>query len=594
MDPASVSPFTWVCKRDGRLVPFDADRISRSLFAASERLGQADAFLARELTDGILHFLAADAEGATPSTAQIAEMVIKVVRELGQPALSRAYSELIEKHRHDKPHAFTPGRPGDREVADPHWQALKSMIDAAPPTPHLAWQLSGTILRDYSLREVFARDLAAAHAQGLLVLGNLETPLELAGCVLGPETAPRADEGLMRRLVEARSIAGEFLAIDSPEFSLAAKSAPVSAATDFARELRIGLSATGLRAIVNLNCAQAPAWAGDLADGPLFAGQAPSVEPTEPLSDALLDFLTEAHSASESATVRVDWHLGQRDFEPAGLNRLLRTARRAVEGANLTFVFDRLRRPPALAEGIDRQHPATLLAVGLDLGQLAEQPEVKRDSEVFLRKLGSLVRLALSAATQKRDFLRRHRQARPAITRGFLLNRARLVLVPIGLEKAAHLLAGEYTCSGASGLAFGRQVVGRLRDYLRQDGASYHLETCLDGVGNFTLKPAEVNASGLGNVLAENVAGLTSWNCHAPMKSQLQAIGALHANEAGTGALLLPEIGSVTGELVADWLRLAWEKTDIVRLRFVQVAEQPKQLTAPWEGVVEVSKPGLH
>ena len=37
----------WVVKRDGRLAPFDGDTICRGLFAAGERLGRPDPFLAR-------------------------------------------------------------------------------------------------------------------------------------------------------------------------------------------------------------------------------------------------------------------------------------------------------------------------------------------------------------------------------------------------------------------------------------------------------------------------------------------------------------------------------------------------------------------
>src|SRR5205807_5391990 len=93
-EPArSAGPPAWVYKRDGRLVPFEADKISRSLFAATESLGQPDAFLARELTDGVVHFLTTEAEGSTPSTAQIGELVVKVVRELGQPSLAEAFAK---------------------------------------------------------------------------------------------------------------------------------------------------------------------------------------------------------------------------------------------------------------------------------------------------------------------------------------------------------------------------------------------------------------------------------------------------------------------------------------------------------------------
>src|SRR5207244_1478740 len=96
-DRSVMMPPAWVHKRDGRLVPFEADKISRSLFAATEELGRPDPFLARELTDGVLHFLSGDAESVIPSTNDLAELVIKVVRELGHPALARVYADRKEK-----------------------------------------------------------------------------------------------------------------------------------------------------------------------------------------------------------------------------------------------------------------------------------------------------------------------------------------------------------------------------------------------------------------------------------------------------------------------------------------------------------------
>jgi hypothetical protein len=66
MGPTLALP-QWVSRRDGRLEPFESDRICRSLFAALADLGRPDAFLARELTDGILHFLAGEFDAA-PST----------------------------------------------------------------------------------------------------------------------------------------------------------------------------------------------------------------------------------------------------------------------------------------------------------------------------------------------------------------------------------------------------------------------------------------------------------------------------------------------------------------------------------------------
>src|SRR5262252_5440759 len=100
-----MTPPAWVHKRDGRLMPFEADKISRSLFAATEALGRPDAFLARELADGVVHFLAEEDSGDTPTTAAIAELVVKVVRELGQPALAEAFAAFDKRRAQAAAHA---------------------------------------------------------------------------------------------------------------------------------------------------------------------------------------------------------------------------------------------------------------------------------------------------------------------------------------------------------------------------------------------------------------------------------------------------------------------------------------------------------
>jgi ribonucleoside-triphosphate reductase len=97
-EPNAALP-AWIAKRDGRLEPFDADRIVQALFDASESLGSPDAFLARELTDAVLHFFRPDPPDAIPTTDQVVEQVVKVVRELGQPALAQAFAARREHGR---------------------------------------------------------------------------------------------------------------------------------------------------------------------------------------------------------------------------------------------------------------------------------------------------------------------------------------------------------------------------------------------------------------------------------------------------------------------------------------------------------------
>jgi hypothetical protein len=551
------APPAWALKRDGRLVPFEADKISRALFAAAEGLGHADAFLARELADAVVHFLTAEGEGPTPTTAQIAELTVKVVRELGQPALAEAFAEF-----------------GRRRVRTALTSPTEAPPESAPAAPGLEVVLRfprGTPLREvlpactrsYTLQTVYTRDLVSAQDDGLLSLTGLEHPDELAACVLPP------GDDLVSVLQEVRRHTAGSVALDGPEHLLARRGRPEEAgARDFAHALVVGLAQTGLGAVVNLNGVAPPPWAGDLARGPLFADQSrpPAADHLRRLSDALLRHLLAGPPAP--GRLRIDWHLGEHDFqaETEVRERLLRAASAALAGVPFGFVFDRPRCPVALAEGIDRQRPAVLLTVGLHLPRLAALAGMEGPTK-FLQRLGSLARLALSAGVQKREHLRRQERGRPqpvadapAVTSGFLLDRARLLVAPVGLDRLVQSFTGKGLSAGGAGLDFGRQVLQRLRDVLRQDGRASHLDCCLDGPFDLGLAGAPPGA--------EQVAGLTPWDGAAPPKGQLRAGGALHGvADAGTLALFLPADGPPTPEQLTEWLRTAWQQTDVVRLR---------------------------
>jgi hypothetical protein len=609
----SPTPFAWVHKRDGRLVPFEADRISRALFAAGESLGQPDPFTARELTDSIVHFLCAETSGTTPTTAQIADLVVKVVRELGQPTLAKAFAEAQARKAESGKQAEEDQResvtwkgategwdtvPGFRSTPSanigPTGIQLAQWIEALPSPAAVAWRTASACLRDYALREVYTRDLVAAQADGLLTLTGLDAPLELGALVLG--IAGTRGTNLVETLEEMRSLAGEYVALDGPEYLLAHSGMAQDAAETFIRELAIGLRLTHLQAVMNLNSALPPPWAEALAVGPLFEGhrQGPESKQTTLLLDQLLEHLL-MPGALRSA-VRIDWHLGERDFLAVDSGGLLRLSRRALEGAPLAFVFDRQRRPVALAEGLDRQHPAVLLTVGLHLPRLVEQSGPGIDPLLFLRKLGSLARLALSAAGQKRDFLRRYTNGRPNVKRGFILDRARLVVVPVGLDHAIHTLLGHGFCAAEPAREFAQQVVHSLQSVLQKDGQSNLLDTCVDSALGYRLTPArqgQVESPGDWPLWpisdsrwppAQEVAGLTPWDHQATTKNQLQSTSPLHSI-AGTGtvALLVSEERPLSAEELVQLLRYAWQQTEIVRIRLVREVPQQRQLTAPWE-----------
>src|SRR2546430_2377963 len=78
---------------DTAIVP-EADAICQAIFAGTVALGRPDPFLARELADGAMHFIALD--GDPLSIDAVRETVVKVVRELGHPRLAQTINIVQE------------------------------------------------------------------------------------------------------------------------------------------------------------------------------------------------------------------------------------------------------------------------------------------------------------------------------------------------------------------------------------------------------------------------------------------------------------------------------------------------------------------
>jgi hypothetical protein len=584
MEKTSPSP-AWIYKRDGRLVPFESDKISQSLFAVTESLNRPDAFTARELTDSVLHFMTAELPDAIPKATQVADLVIKVVRELGQTAIAQAYADFARDKGLKQKEAGSAA--GVRREAD-NTGKRKAGFHLDLPLPEILAQhdprsliriVAGTCFHEYSLREIFTRDIAAAHEEGLISLAGLDTPFEIQGSVLIPVETGQ----LVETIEEARRTVGQLVCLDSLEFIEQVSS--VASTAEWLHAFQIGLRATGLHAVVNLNCASPPLWAQNLATGPLFTENkaSSSHEIAESPTDRLLDQIL----SWKSPVARIQWHLGERDFHSKNTTRVFRLARLILEGSPITVVFDRPGRPVSLAEGMDRQHSSLLTTVGLHLPRMAEQAGVLASPDRFLQKLGSLARLALTAAVQKRRFLVRYRRHRPA----FLVDRARLAVVPVGLEEVTRNYTGQRILPGSPGADFACRIVQTLHETLREEGPMYSLEACLDSPPTSdpivttisSVSPTALTKQELSPSL-DQIAGLTLWNDGISLREQVQAASLLQGPiQAGTAWILLPKDSSCNAEELSDTLRFAWKETGVSRLRFVNELRLGRQLIAPWE-----------
>jgi hypothetical protein len=166
--------------------------------------------------------------------------------------------------------------------------------------------------------------------------------------------------------------------------------------------------------------------------------------------------------------------------------------------------------------------------------------------------------LALSAAVQKREFLRRHERGWPP----FLIERARLVAVVRGLAAPVEHFYGQPPGQGGPALEFAREVIGGLRALIRREGEACRIDAVVDSA-----PPA--SRFGLENETAHIPTHAAVEGTHTSLRNRIKAAGSLHGVlEAGTATVTLSYRSQPTPEAIADLLQFAWQQTQVVRLRF--------------------------
>ncbi|WP_020472873.1 ATP cone domain-containing protein [Zavarzinella formosa] len=403
---------------DGTVEPFEPERITRSLFKVAERLGTADAFLARELTESITHFLEAGGVGGTVSTSEIADTVVRVVRELGLPALAKAYEERGQR---------------------PPVPALATAVPIPSPVRLTRRHAAGRAEDiGFSLKHLYPRELVAAHDEGLITLDGLSAPMELSGRV--------ADEGLP--LLDRLRDVGEHLADDRLDWPTRELGEPAVVAFRYFQSLRELAQVGDVRVSGHFRIP-----GGEDQSFPP-AGLFPS-EP-RPSPEHVRELHRHLAMCSDEA-IGWHWHLSATSPE----EQLPWLGPTPEHWKNAEFVFDHPKRPAWLGPGLTRESKAALVRVGINLerllGMLGGWPV---DVPTLLAKAAALARFAKTAGHVKQDWLRKHGDER--LRKAFLLDRATVVIVPLGLSA----IIGHHSLLNSE---IPRQLLATIRNALETD-----------------------------------------------------------------------------------------------------------------------------
>ncbi|MEM3030976.1 MAG: ribonucleotide reductase N-terminal alpha domain-containing protein [Candidatus Micrarchaeia archaeon] len=90
----------FIRKRDGRIVPFDQEKITNAIFKAAQAVGGKDRELAQKLSDQVVEELEKKYDGReTPGVEDIQDIVEKVLIENGHARTAKAYILYRQKHK---------------------------------------------------------------------------------------------------------------------------------------------------------------------------------------------------------------------------------------------------------------------------------------------------------------------------------------------------------------------------------------------------------------------------------------------------------------------------------------------------------------
>jgi hypothetical protein len=252
----------------------------------------------------------------------------------------------------------------------------------------------------------------------------------------------------------------------------------------------------------------------------------------------------------------------------------LRIARLTVENHPVSIVFD--RDPAAVAEGLRRCRDLcrpVLEYIGLSVPLVWPDAGSPRSLSALDDGLAQAIHLAVRAAVQKREFVRRI----PSRIGYEIVDQAVLAVTPVGLDWTVRQVAGKSFAEDDGALRLAETLVRRLHDLAQHEARCFALPVVVDGHNRRTASTQRETSD-----TDETLEGLVPCAQGVGVRRQIHAAGRLHAI-AQAGTLVCPRGSPSTeaAERLAETLDWAALYTQLVRL---QVAPRPaaSQATVSW------------
>ncbi|MFC1672050.1 ATP cone domain-containing protein [Planctomycetota bacterium] len=176
-----------VRKRDGRVVPFDKDRIGEAIFRAASSAGNEDRHMANELAEVVTLFVIKTYGGETPGIDKIQDAVEKVLTETGHVNTADAFRKF-RLERDEKRRSLEVRREPEQAVFD------VPLVDAASRESIGDWErskIASALEKEAMMHSEVAREIARAVEQKVFSSGMRRVSTSLIRALVDNELFER-------------------------------------------------------------------------------------------------------------------------------------------------------------------------------------------------------------------------------------------------------------------------------------------------------------------------------------------------------------------------------------------------------------------
>jgi anaerobic ribonucleoside-triphosphate reductase len=165
----------YVRKRDGRLEPFDQNRITEAVWKAAKAVGGRDRRQAQEISDKVVQLLLKRfGDDGVPTVEEVQDAVEKVLIENGHARTAKAYILYRRQHQELREVAQLLGQVElvESYIDMEDWR-VKENANMTYSLQGLNNYLAGTVVANYWLNRLYPPEVAEAHRNGDIHIHNL-------------------------------------------------------------------------------------------------------------------------------------------------------------------------------------------------------------------------------------------------------------------------------------------------------------------------------------------------------------------------------------------------------------------------------------